>query len=442
MCCDLSFCVGDNVLISDACSTPADCENTALHNALAISIGMTLSSPVPKVACVLDVAENASTVKRHTFYCSTNPFHRRRDRAVVLVSACGRSFRLCQKVLDAASKNQDTSSTVPQIINPTLSPMPRHMRVVHVIRLLLENKFRSSVGTGVGSKKENRRIGRRSCFYVKAKFTLAEWEDLVLYVKHICNGVVISTPNTSSIANQMDAQRLLRFEEKEMTVETVDFLSLMRTLGLFDVNRFLKYIAVARKARRAATVKIPTQLRIIGDYICEEPGKPQPGRATVTSNRECIISLGSTLSAVTTPSVLPEKHRCIVLRRPSCEYDTRDRSYVSPLEMACLPSSALLEKCSDETREKNRVYFNGDNKRTEQKRLFGYRWSRISRVDPRTLFFDTVDADEILGEIFLCIPTLTFFGGATAMEIKTLCDESNLLEMFTTNATHSRTQTQ
>ena len=441
MCSNLPFCVGDNVHISDARASPSDCQSTTTHNALVMSIGMTLASPVAKVACVLDLAERGSPVRRLTMTASTLPIHQRYDETVVLMTTCGTQFRLCRKVQSntpVAGNLAIPTNAAP--VSPALALAQKHMRVLHVFRLHLENAFLRN-RTTVGNMKESRRSGRRSALRFKDTFTLAEWDALVIHMIDICSGFVIKSPPSPAQPHQPGTPLGTHYEEKEMTIETVDFLSLMKTMGHFDAKRFLKYLAVAHSARGATPADCPKHLRIIGDYVSEEPGKPLPGCPGPSSDRECIITLGSTISSIPSATMLPDRHRCVVLRRQSCEFDARERAYVYPMELEILPSARLLDTCSDVTKENNRVYYTGEKKKTKHNRFLGFRWSRLSRMDNRKLFYDITDAEEILGEIQLHIPILTFFGGKTALEISNLCNENALLELFSLRSTTSRNQT-
>ena len=352
------------------------------------------------------------------------------DRAVVFCTLCGKEYRICRKTSTNAQRTEN-NTTVSIPANP---PTSKVMRVVHVFRLLFENSVHSFRDANL-FKKENRRAGRRTLLRLKDTFTLAEWHALVARVRQVSSGHVSCSPVLPSINRY-------GFAEKEMTLEVVDYLALMHSLGHFDTRKFVRYICMARKLKRRGKIDAPLIVRLIGDYVCEEPG-PAPSHQTGdSSNSQCLITLGSSISCMSNASMFSTEHRCVILRRPSCEWDPRDRAYVVPMEIDSEFSRLLLPKLKAETREKNKVLCGGGEKRKRvQDRFLGYRWKRLSRMVTKTLFFDDKDADEVVGEIQLCIPTLTFCGGATASEINRICEQGSLLNLFSGTEVSSRNNT-
>ena len=145
---------------------------------------------------------------------------------------------------------------------------------------------------------------------------------------------------------------------------------------------------------------------------------------------ECVVTLGSTLTAVSNPGMLSDGWCLPVLRCERCDWDPRDGVYTAPMELGMEKAGVLHSRMNEDTKEKNRVFYTGLKRRTEIKLFLGYCWTRLKRVDQCTLFFDDADANRIVGELHIYIPTLTFFSGSTAEEIANLCSKSALSHLF------------
>ena len=388
------------------------------------SIGVPVTSPMSPPACLLGMNGPNATVSSHTFLPPIEHNHMRRDGSVIFSTTCGKEFRLARKVLLEHDSHNNMHTRCAQGV-PSALAAPTYMRVVHVIRLLLEDKLNSPIDIR-GLKKESRRSGRRTSITRKATFTLAEWEALVQHVRTITSGYVICTPESC-------LERSTGMGQKELTVEVADFMTLMMTLGRYDRERFVRYVAVSRNIKRSATVNSPLCMQLIGDYVKEEPPLLRPVRTASANDQECIITLVTSLTAVETPSRLPVGHESITLRRASCEWDARERAFVSPMQLNAVLTSPLVGEISSDTRDANRMVFSCGEKRKLKlikQRFMGYCWTRLSRLDPRRLFFDDEDAPNIIGDITFMHSHANIFGGATASELKTLCDEKTLLGLF------------
>ena len=330
---------------------------------------------------------------------------------------CYFEFRIVRKVVG------DDAQRLTGMQSLLVVPKPPYLRVVNVFRLFLEQnlQFIKDVRT---LKKENRRLSRRTCITVKDKFTLVEWEDLVRHVKRISSDSVIYNPDIAP-------EHSSTLWHNEMTLEISGFMELMASLGAFDKDRFLQYIAVSKTVRKSTTRDSSLALRLIGDYVKADPSCARASQFNISGDTECIISVGSSLSGVQNPSQLPAEHQSIILQWPSSEWDSRERVFVTPMELKKAPSSVLLQKLDEDTRDANRNDYSGGEKRKQSRQRFmGYRWTRSSRLDSRQLFFDNEEAHKVVGDITICISTLTFIGATTAAELKELCNVTSLLDVF------------
>ena len=422
MCANLPFCVGDKVCLSDGRSSPGDCTVAGMQYALVQSIGIVVENPNAPPACIFSLNLSGSSFTQLTLLPSAEHEHLRKDGCIALRSPCGKEYRLCRK-LAGQSGHCETDHQMNAMESPQMQiSMPKYMRVVHVFRLALEDSAHR-VQESVAGFKENRRIGRRSFIRFKDTFTLAEWDSFLFHVKHVAEGAVICEPPVSGWYGML---------EKEMRIQVVSFITLMKTLGEFDVRRFSKYLVSVRDVRRTGSHRPSQLVRVIGDYVREEPASFR--RDVSDASAECLIILGATLTAVENSSFLKEKHMSVVLHRESCEWDPRERAYSCSLEVNCQDSQSLLAKLSEDTREKNRVVVSGERRKTAQQRFMGFRWCRRSRIDPRALFFDKNKADEVIGDIHVCIPSLLFFGGSTSEEILQLSKETDILQLLLSSA--------
>ena len=430
MCGNFKFCVGDTILITNARATALECANAPTTEGFVISIAV--MPPAPTV-CIIGVKGSDGVVQRHTLLQSVPPADFHLKNAVLFSKPGKKEFHLCKAVSPSHQKQQSScTDAMRRQQNVSVLTSSKHNRIVLVLRLLFEEKIYKFKDVKA-LRKENRKAGRRSSLSFTATFTLSEWEHLVAHVNRISSGPVINTPSFQSV-------QFPRFTEKEMTVEVVDFLTLMRSLGHIDAQRIAKYVVISRRFKQASSLNSPLFLRLIGDYVCEEPTISGSEHFEAAVDAECVVSVGSSLSSVNSPVLLSEEHNTVALIRPSCAWDPRDRAYISPLELHSVESTELLSKLSSETRERNRMVVTGEKRKKREKRFMGFKWTRRSRLDSRTLFYDDADADGIVGDIELCLPTLTFFGGTTATEINALCEMgegNNLFQLLSKGCSHS-----
>ena len=150
-------------------------------------------------------------------------------------------------------------SSIPQ---SAIYSTPIFMQVVHVLRLLLEENIHNPRDLQGLSAKENRKAGRRSCIRSKTKSTLAEWEHLVHHVAQLSPGYHRQTPSFQEV-------HAPRFNERDMRMEVVDFMMLMKSLGRCDPQRFLHYLAVSREIRRTGRLRRTLSLHLVGDCVCD-----------------------------------------------------------------------------------------------------------------------------------------------------------------------------
>ena len=160
---------------------------------------------------------------------------------------------------------------------PTTSAAPKFMPVIHVFRLLLEDAL-PTIRNERTTWTESRRTARRSSIRLKATFTLSEWLDLVDHIKSLSYEPAHCIPETVNVTS-------LGVCHKEMQAEVVSFMSLMMSLGRFDVEQFVRNIAVTRNFRRSTPFRSPFLLRLIGDYVLEEPSFNRPGRSAMSNDR-------------------------------------------------------------------------------------------------------------------------------------------------------------
>ena len=438
MCCGLPFCVGERVYISDGRPILTECWSAPVHSALVYSISIPVATPMSPPACVFGVkGPNSTIVTTHTLLPSAQHNYSREDTSLIFVSPSGNELRIVRKVVgDDARRLPGMQSVVPHPL--LVVPKPPYLRFVNVYRLFLEQNLQV-IKDVRNLKKENRRLSRPTCITVKDIFTLVEWEDLVRHVKRISSDSVIYNPDIAPGHSST-------LWHNEMTLEIPVFMELMASLGAFDKDRFLQYIAVSKTVRKSTTRDSSLALRIIGDYVKADPSCARASQFNTSGDTECIISAGSSLSGVQNPSQLPAEHQSIILQWPSSEWDSRERVFVTAMELKKAPSSVLLQKLDENTLDANRKAYSGGEKRKQSRQRFmGYLWTRSSRLDPRQLFFDNEEAHKVVGDITICIPTLIFIGGTTAAELKELCNVTSLLDIFSSisackETTYNRTR--
>ena len=426
MCVNLPFCVGEEVRLSEARSSPFECNSLEEQMGIIVYIGVALLNPSSPPTCMIGISIGRRADNRQMYQLSAEHTHFRTDHSVVLVDQSTKQFHICRR--SGTVHRYNYTFVQPSLPHTAVSTESKFMRVVHVLRLLLENSVHSMTDMYGSKGRENRRTGRRTCIRFKDKCTLSEWEHLVAHVNRISQGSVLNTPH-------FDGSNSPRFTQKEMSVEVVDFLTLMRSLGECDPQCFLKYLAVSKRIKRSSNLDGKVITRIIADYVIEESDIQRTPSLHLAdgSENECVITLGCTLTAINLSGLLDSEQRCAVLKRPTCEWDPRDRAYTAPMELEIDKAVSLLSRLDENTRERNEEIYSGERRKTTLKRFLGYRWKRLTRIDHRALFFDIDDADKIVGEIQMCIPTLTFFGGSTAVDIANLCTESALSQLFSSS---------
>ena len=358
MCLQLPFCVGNKVYLSASRECPHQCEEAHEETGTVVSIGVALLFPTSTTTSMIGIdVDGSSTTARQMFQLSPAHTHFRRDDSVVLFEQSTKHFRICRKV-GLAQHHQGTTLAHTQHPQQLVSASPKFMRVVHIFRLLLENSVYSMHYVRGLSAKENRRVGRRTLIRFKEKTTLEEWEHLVAHVHHISSRYTTDTP-------QFDGVESPRFLSKEMSVEVVDFMVLMRCLGQCDVRRLMKYLAVDRVTRRSNRLDVTRIVRIVADYVVEEreASRGFTSAATDGSENESIITLGCSLTAVKSVSILGER-TCVVLRRDTCDWDPRDRAYTAPMELKAEKAVSVFARLGEDTSERNRLVYSGEKRKT------------------------------------------------------------------------------
>ena len=432
MCADLSFCVGDKVLITDPLDRPEEHTSAGRRLGVVQSVSISLERPSDPPECMIGIrGPGSSTTKLRLFPSAIHGIANSND-SFVLASSSGRVFHVCQKL-----KGNNSRDFLPDSIVRNGSPSPslpeRHMRVARIFRYLLEENVKSMRDIRMLPKIQ-RKTGRRTIITFKDNFTLSEWESFAAHSVRVSVGHIKTIPGFISTSYP-------RFTDSTMRVEMVDFVSLLRSLGHFDENRMAKFVIASREVKSTNSIEPTLLVRVVGDYICQEPAASPFRNVDDGCDKEMLVTLGSSFTELLGLSILEENKKCMVLHRQNCQLDPRDKAYVEPLELRCDSARIVLGKLTEDTRQENRSVISGDKRKRTNRRFMGFQWTRKTRIDPHTLFYDVDRANEIIGEIQMCIPTLTFFGGSTASEIRKLSSEVDLSKLLSITIERSDSET-
>ena len=172
--------------------------------------------------------------------------------------------------------------------------------------------------------------------------------------------------------------------------------------------------------------------RIIGDRIQEKNMGSSTAALESAKNEPVTLTVGSTVSAVKLDDN-DEFHlkrslneiQCLVLHRSFSRWHRRDVMYVEKLKFDVLTTEKLSSAMIEHVRKANLQVVTGIKKKRIIERYLGFRFVRKTNIDCRRFHFDIERADEIIGELKLCTPTI-YFVGVNAVDIRALMTKESL----------------
>ena len=322
--------------------------------------------------------------------------------------------------------------TVHRVWNDSLGPIstsilrshaPLHARLVQILRMKLAERLCSlpSFNAMMGERGERQRFGQRTLISFGVDATLAEWESFTRHIRQMVGITVLNSPPYT----ECDVPR---FQEDHMELKFLDYSSFMRCLGHISHADIVQHLVATKSQKRNKNRKSDVAVRLIGDFVQDGPPSYH---ITPTSSRTVEYPMTIVLGGTLTP--LDEgrsSEQLLVLHRSSCQWDTRDHLFVEDLEIKERTESELVDMMSEDVREQNRVLLSGQKRKRETERYLGFRFTRREKRNHKRLHFDRESAGEVLGDLQVCIPTLTFIVSTNAADIAQLCTKDKLCSLY------------
>ena len=288
-------------------------------------------------------------------------------------------------------------------------------RIQCVVRSLLQDAFHQvSASARVGNMETDRRlsrkIGSRTQVKCNTHITLAEWELFTTSLVELPFVTIHDPPH--------DQESIPRMREPMMTIRFIHFSEFLQSFCHINRKDIQKWLISSRK-RRKRNSEIPFVVtRVVGDYLREESAEEK--KHVKKTNEGMVLTVGSTLTPVL-PGIVCEADTCIVVRRPSVSWDERDMGYCDELEVQREPISKAVLEITATVRQANATLGNNPNSKSPSRdRFLGFRWTRLTPLDPRTYMFDSRRAEDIVGQLSCIVPTITFVSDCNASDLAAL----------------------
>ena len=261
---------------------------------------------------------------------------------------------------------------------------------------------------------ERRKVGQRTLISSSIVATLQEWESFSASIRQQAGASVVHDP----LYVESDVPR---FTESQMDIHFDDFAATMRSLGHISHGDIVRHLVLTKRPRGRRTRSSGIAVRLVGDFI-------QDGLTALSDETDHPITIivGGTLSHAENG----EARNRLVLHRASSEVDMRDNVYVEDLELGVRDEVALVQEMTEEMRAANQVLYSGKKRKREKERFMGFRFTQREKTNRSRLHYDVSSASEVLGDLQICIPTVTFIGSANAMDVAEVCTRDKLRSLY------------